>query len=133
MLRVLDLAVVNSSQDDPIDVYAAMRGMREELPRPSLGQIYTNRLLQPAITRTCRLLREEGLRVYYSHNTFILSARDGATLSFSCWLGRLPKDQLANVTVLAALPKPGLETSRRGASWHLGGLALSTDEAMEGT
>ncbi|WPH00079.1 Hypothetical protein R9X50_00290200 [Acrodontium crateriforme] len=55
-LRVIDLAVTKS------DSITITKG------RSALDQVEIVR--QPAITRTCRLLRQEALRMFYRHNDF---------------------------------------------------------------
>lgn len=50
--RVLELVVITSSADEYIRI--------------------DGRVAQPAITRTCRLLRHEGLRIFYAKNLFVV-------------------------------------------------------------
>lgn len=56
-LRICELAVIKK---DPIDMTAA---------RDLHNQVKI--LAQPALTRTCRLLRREALPVFYQYNTFV--------------------------------------------------------------
>ena len=73
VLVVLELVVVISSKDDPIDINLAVRRKRQR-PKPALsGPTYrrgTSRLVQPVVARTCRMLRCEGLKLFYGRNCF---------------------------------------------------------------
>jgi hypothetical protein len=73
VIRVLDFAVIHSSKDDPINIPDAVARTESRKAPHASGRPYkkaTWRLVQPAITRTCRLLRAEGLPTFYARNVF---------------------------------------------------------------
>ena len=69
VLEILERSVVNSTKFDPIDLDAAFlhKGPKSSRRRVS----HTQRLLQPPVTETCRFLRTEGLKIFYSRNVFL--------------------------------------------------------------
>lgn len=73
VLRVLEFAVVTSSNSKPI--------------RISQYRKYNLEAVQPAITRTCRSLRKEGTPMFYKQNIFFVDSLSHEELRKSCmWL-----------------------------------------------
>ena len=88
LLRILMSAVVDSSIKDPIVI---------DHPKQLRGK--GNGLLQPPITRTYRLLRNEGLPIFYSKNVFNLSHYGSDDTTLSRWLSSLHDTQKSELTI----------------------------------
>jgi len=73
LLPILDMAVTVSCKGNPIRIHYAVRSKKSNVASPA-GEIKYRKgahmLMQPAITRVCRLLRNEGLPMFYKQNTF---------------------------------------------------------------
>ena len=109
-LRILEFTVVCSSKSNPIDIEVAIRRSFHsdwDSIWPNLKE-GADRLSQPAVTRTCRLLRNEGLRIFYSQNCFLHHAIYRSSLSF--WLNQLSHDLRPHITVFCKLLKPSTST-----------------------
>ena len=109
VLRVLELVVVQSSKPEPIDVIKATSPKAIDVTRAISLQNFEpggyperGRLIQPAITRTCRLLRAEGLTPFYSQNVFAIVPNAGfrAAEQLQRWLRCLTEQQKANITII---------------------------------
>lgn len=73
VLRVLYFAVVTSSKDNPISMY----DKKDDRATPPT---------QPAITKTCQMLRKEGLKMFYKHNVFYTESTHEGTVGLYRWL-----------------------------------------------
>lgn len=116
MLRILKLAVVHSSKMapvGPVNVNVAVphgtcyrRCCRRSTSFDEMWQVYKSweqrdRLIQPAIARSCRLLREEGLFIFYTQNVFVVNNTHIHVLAR--WLGCLTDRQKSQVLLYVCL------------------------------
>ncbi|CAK1360281.1 hypothetical protein CB0940_06353 [Cercospora beticola] len=87
VLRVLEFAVVISTKAKPllIDSYWGFSWT------PCLSAE------QPAITRSCRLLREEGLKLFYTRNIFLGASSDEGASTFWRWAKCLGQQNLQRI------------------------------------
>ncbi|CAK1360283.1 hypothetical protein CB0940_06354 [Cercospora beticola] len=77
VLRVLYFAVVTSCKDNPIPICE----YHDEASRDWVTPATT-----PAITKTCHLLRKEGLKMYYKHNVFYMEGCFDGMFDFHEWV-----------------------------------------------
>ncbi|GIZ37429.1 hypothetical protein CKM354_000087500 [Cercospora kikuchii] len=76
VLRVLYFAVVTSSRDNPVPICKYYDRDLSAWVMPATT---------PAITKTCQLLRKEGLKMYYKHNVFYLDGTYEGMFRFHDW------------------------------------------------
>ncbi|GIZ37426.1 hypothetical protein CKM354_000087200 [Cercospora kikuchii] len=105
IVRIVEYAVVMSSRKHPIKI----RAIHVEQPHfwwayPQLGVRIdpdeSKDLLQPAITRTCRLLRDEGLKAFYDQNHFLVKASTRGADALCRWIDPLGEDRIKGITNL---------------------------------
>ncbi len=104
VLRILEMVVVTSSSQHPIFV-------RSKRPRKKASQASRNRvsarskpgtapLIQPAVTRACRLFRHEGLPLFYKENSFCFDIdSDRALHLVNDWLSALNPEHVLGLQV----------------------------------
>ncbi|KXT05506.1 hypothetical protein AC578_3697 [Pseudocercospora eumusae] len=78
VVRIIGYAVVTSTEERPLDV------------NPSSA-------VQPAITRACRLLRAEGLKLFYACNCFSITATSSRTAMFWRWRAAIGQAKAAKI------------------------------------
>ena len=94
VITILGLVVVVSSKNDPIDINLAVLRRTQKIKPTLSSTLYSPtaaaRLVQPAVTRTCSMLRCEGLKLFYGCNSFYGDAfEDLAGRRDSCYLAGL--------------------------------------------
>ena len=106
VVRVLEHAVIIGSEDRPININDAFRHRRKTAAQSAQGSNYrrgTGLLMQPALTRTCRLLRVEGLKIFYSQNVFFTDSSSGDFQPLGRWLQCLSGAQRPKATIFCVI------------------------------
>ncbi|KAK5125855.1 hypothetical protein LTR85_012131 [Meristemomyces frigidus] len=103
LLPILELAVTCSTKEQPIKIDRAVKSKKSSTTSP-LGVIRYRKgaelLLQPAITRVCRFLREEGLPMFYKKNVFYSHNNRHSFRAARRWLDGIGQVNMTRVTEL---------------------------------
>lgn len=102
VLRVLDFAVVRSTKNNPLRISFSNSTSKDTAIDLYNGSDLEHRNLKlPAITRTCRLLRKEGLQKFLGSNTFYAHTSYSGTTALMGWVTMVctPKTYLGRTIV----------------------------------
>ncbi|EME88775.1 uncharacterized protein MYCFIDRAFT_170351 [Pseudocercospora fijiensis CIRAD86] len=100
VVRIVEYAVITSSKECPLEF------------KPDSA-------VQPAITRACRLLRAEGVKLFYGSNYFVLNASDSETEVFWQWYACIGRQQAVKIDSLfvRVVDSSGNRMSLLGLQW----------------
>ncbi len=103
VIRILEYAVIVSFDDDPQYIDDALASKRKSFRNsdpPSIAyREVTLPLVQPAITRTCRLLRNEGLSLFYGCNASVFHVSGFRVYTMIEWLASLQACHRAQINL----------------------------------
>ncbi|KAF2210652.1 hypothetical protein CERZMDRAFT_85966 [Cercospora zeae-maydis SCOH1-5] len=105
IVRIIKSAVVMSSRKHPMKIRAIPV---DEAPfwwhypqlEVRISSEQSEKLIQPAITRVCRSLREEGLQAFYELNHFLVKASTRAPNALCRWIDPLVEDCIDGIANL---------------------------------
>jgi hypothetical protein len=111
ILHILELFIDIDLVQGPINIADAFSGPKSAIPfilkrGEARYTTRSRRLLQPAISRTCRLFRSETLPLFYQRNVFFLSNNFEGDRAIVKWLGCIGIEhvrQLRSVLVRASV------------------------------
>ncbi|GIZ37432.1 hypothetical protein CKM354_000087800 [Cercospora kikuchii] len=93
IIRVLEFAVVISTKAKPLLIECYLK---ESWPT-ACNELSAK---QPAITRTCRLFREEGLKLFYTQNIFLGASSDDDAPALWSWAETIGQKNLQRIQQL---------------------------------
>lgn len=103
VLLVLEMAVVQSTKADPIKVDRAVKSKKSPTGATSSGINYrkgAEPLIQPAITRVCRAIRQEALPMFYKLNIFYTHNNRHSLRTMMRWFDGIGQANVANIRQL---------------------------------
>lgn len=96
----------SSSNSRPIEIFRSLKRPAQSINGAISGAPYkkgASDLVQPAITRTCRLLRHEGLKKFYSSNYFLAKSNLEDRDAMIRWLRCLHKSEWSQYLTLQVM------------------------------